>query len=352
MESRATQERTLVGHSTGIALMRKQISLLGPQRVPVLIQGETGTGKEVVARALFDAFPRGQFVPVDCGSLVGSLMESELFGHTRGAFTGAGEGRKGLMDLANGGTAFFDEIGDLPLEMQVKLLRLLQEKEFRPVGSLQRTRIDTRILAATHRDLRREVAAGRFREDLFYRLSVVDITITPLRERREDIPLLLEHFLRSANRPHTFSHDAMVALMSYDWPGNVRELRNCVERMVAFSTSTLFQYSDVPPNVVASRGHSSTVTGAFAATVGGVTVRHDTATAANDILPMHEVEIMAIHNALRQTGGDKTESARRLGIGRTTMYRKMRAHGIQPGSSPQNSGAGGSPARLTNAAAA
>jgi len=193
----------LLGHSQRITQIRGQLERLGPSRTPVLLQGESGTGKEVAARELFDAAPRGQFVPIDCGSLVGPLMESELFGHTRGAFTGAGEAKRGLIEFASGGTAFFDEVGDLPLELQVKLLRVLQEREFRPVGSLQRVQVDIRIVAATHRDLAREVAAGRFREDLFHRLNVVRLTLPPLRERREDIPLLVEHFLSSVGRPYT-----------------------------------------------------------------------------------------------------------------------------------------------------
>src|SRR4051812_2802522 len=168
-----------VGRSPRIAQIRGQIEKIGMTRTSVLIQGESGTGKEVAARALYNVNPRGQFVPIDCGSLVGPLMESELFGHTRNAFTGAGEAKRGLMDLANGGTAFFDEIGDLPLELQVKLLRVLQEREFRPVGSLQRVKVEVRILAATHRNLEREVKQGRFREALYHRLNVVRLTLPP-----------------------------------------------------------------------------------------------------------------------------------------------------------------------------
>jgi len=189
-----------VGRTPRIVLIRAQIEKIGPGRTPVLIQGESGTGKEVAARSLYNASPRGQFVPIDCGSLVGALMESELFGHTRHSFTGAGEAKRGLIEVANGGTAFFDEIGDLPLEMQVKLLRVLQEREYRPVGSTQRFKVDVRIVAATHRNLEREVAAGRFREDLFHRLNVIRLTLPPLRERKDDIPLLIERFLEGVER--------------------------------------------------------------------------------------------------------------------------------------------------------
>src|SRR5207248_10077768 len=173
-----------VGRSPRIAQIRYQIEKLGLRRSPVLIQGESGTGKEVAARSLYNVAPRGQFVPIDCGSLVGTMMESELFGHVRGAFTGATESKRGLIELANGGTAFFDEIGELPLELQVKLLRVLQEQEIRPVGSLQRIKIDVRVVAATNRDLQKEVAAGRFREDLYHRINVVRLTLPPLRERK------------------------------------------------------------------------------------------------------------------------------------------------------------------------
>jgi len=226
----------LLGRSQRIVLIRSQIARLSENRTPVLIQGESGTGKEVAARELFDNAPRGHFVPIDCGSLVGPLMESELFGHTKGAFTGAGEAKRGLLDLANGGTAFFDEIGDLPLEMQVKLLRVLQEREFRPVGSLQRVRVDIRVVAATHRDLQREVAAGRFREDLFHRLNVVRLTLPPLRERREDIPVLVDRFLAATGQQYVIAAEAMEGIERYDWPGNVRELKNCVDRMIAFNS--------------------------------------------------------------------------------------------------------------------
>src|SRR6266513_5047303 len=184
----------LVGQSPEMASIRRLIDKASRNRLPVLLLGESGTGKEVVAHAIHNANPRGQFVPIDCGSLVGTLMESDLFGHVKGAFSGATENKKGLVELADGGTAFFDEIGDLPLEMQVKLLRLLQEGEFRAVGSLQRRKVDLRIIAATHRNLKAEVAAGRFRLDLYYRLNVFAIRLPPLCQRKEDILLLANHF--------------------------------------------------------------------------------------------------------------------------------------------------------------
>jgi len=188
----------IVGRTPVIDNLRRLIEKASRNRLPVLLLGESGTGKEVVARAIHDANPRGQFVPIDCGSLVGTLVESDLFGHVKGSFSGAQENKKGLVEVADGGTAFFDEIGDLPLEMQVKLLRLLQERQFRAVGALQWRTVDLRIIAATHRDLRAEIAKGRFREDLYFRLNVFTIRLPPLRDRKADIPLLVDHFLERA----------------------------------------------------------------------------------------------------------------------------------------------------------
>src|ERR1022692_136878 len=226
--------RELVGESQQIAAIRRLIEKAANSQLPVLLLGESGTGKEVVARAIHNVNPRGQFVPIDCGSLVGTLMESELFGHVKGAFSGAVENKRGLVELADGGTAFFDEIGDLPLEMQVKLLRLIEEREFRAVGSLQWRKVDLRIIAATHRDLKTEVAAGRFRLDLYYRLNVVALRLPALRHRKEDIPQLIDHFLRTANASGQSgiepSPELFETLHSYDWPGNVRELKHCIDR--------------------------------------------------------------------------------------------------------------------------
>jgi DNA-binding NtrC family response regulator len=312
-----------IGRSPRVIQLRAQLERLAPQRTPVLIQGETGTGKEVAARSLFNFYPRGQFVPVDCGSLVGPLMESELFGHTRGAFTGAGEARRGLMDLANGGSAFFDEIGDLPIELQVKLLRLLQEREFRPVGSVQRVKVDVRIIAATHRDLSKEIAAGRFREDLYHRLNVIRLTLPPLRERAEDIPLLIERFLADCNREYSISDEAMDVMIRYEWPGNVRELKNCIDRMVSLSSGPVLHLGDLPSQLVYFGLHGQSVMSApkamgAAAGVGMGSV--------GSVIPMQQVERQAIQYALAQTKGDRTTAAHLLGIGRTTLYRKLKEY--------------------------
>jgi DNA-binding NtrC family response regulator len=318
-----------VGRSPRIVQLRGQIERLGNRRSPVLIQGESGTGKEVAARSLYNAAPRGQFVPIDCGSLVGTMMESELFGHVRGAFTGAVEAKRGLIELASGGTAFFDEIGELPLEMQVKLLRVLQEQELRPVGSLQRIKIDVRIVAATNRDLQAEVAAGRFREDLFHRLNVVRLTLPPLRDRKEDIPLLIERFLSTANGRFMLSNDATEAMMDYDWPGNIRELMNCLERMMSFNSGPLLHFADLPTGV-ANFTRARTLNGlAAAAMIDMGQPRPATGVSLQQgVVPLQELEKRAIQHALLHTRGDRTVAAQLLGIGRTTLYRKLKEYAI------------------------
>jgi DNA-binding NtrC family response regulator len=318
-----------VGRSPRIVQLRGQIEKLGIRRSPVLIQGESGTGKEVAARSLYNVAPRGQFVPIDCGSLVGSMMESELFGHVRGAFTGAVDSKRGLIELANGGTAFFDEIGELPLELQVKLLRVLQEQEIRPLGSLQRIKIDVRLVAATNRNLQKEVTAGRFREDLFHRLNVVRLTLPPLRERREDIPLLIERFLSLANGRFILSHQAIEAIMEYHWPGNVRELMNCLERMMSFNSGPLLHFADLPTGV-ADCARAQTMTGFAAAATAAVGSSPGsavlTAPADQSVVPLRELEKRAIQHALQHTRGDRTTTALMLGIGRTTLYRKLKEY--------------------------
>jgi DNA-binding NtrC family response regulator len=314
-----------VGLSPEMAAVGRLIEKASRTRLPVLLLGESGTGKEVVARAVHRANPRGQFVPIDCGALVGTLMESELFGHVRGAFSGATENKKGLVELADGGTAFFDEIGDLPLEMQVKLLRLVQEREFRAVGSLQWRKVDLRIIAATHRDLKAEVAAGRFRQDLYYRLNVFTMRLPPLRDRKSDIPLLIEHFLNNGFKP---SPEIMDTLLSYDWPGNVRELKNCIERMEAMYSEG-GQLANLPSALQYHREgsglrHLSDVVSFEQA----VALPCETLAPRSPVISIPESTKEAIHNALAATGGNRGEMARILRIGRTTLYRKMKEYGI------------------------
>src|SRR5271167_214434 len=236
----------LVGQSPRIRNVLRMVDKLGHCRWPVLLLGETGTGKEVVARSIHKVQPVGPFVTIDCSSLVGPLMESELFGHVKGAFTGAVTPKTGLIEVADGGTAFFDEIGELPLDLQAKLLRVLQEKEFRPVGSLTHRRSDFRIIAATNRDLAKEVEKGTFRRDLYFRLNVINIRLAPLRDRKEDIPALIAHFLGRYGNHHSLTQETLDAMLSYDWPGNVRELENCIQHMVAINSGPLLHVMELP----------------------------------------------------------------------------------------------------------
>jgi len=317
-----------VGRSAQIAAVRRLIDKAGRNRqLPVLLLGETGTGKEVVARAIHHAHPRGQFVPIDCGSLVGTLMESELFGHVRGAFSGANNDKKGLVELADGGTAFFDEIGDLPLEMQVKLLRLLQEREFRAVGALQWHKVDLRVIAATHRDLNVEVAAGRFRQDLFYRLNVFAIRLPPLRDHKEDIPLLIDHFLDADGAPGLQpGREILDILVSYDWPGNVRELKHCIDRMAALHSEGAIEMADMPS---ALRNHvAASSIGRLSVSVAAADLPTVHLAPRSPVISIAQGQKQAISAALAATGGERLEAARLLGIGRTTLYRKMKQYGI------------------------
>jgi two-component system response regulator HydG len=282
---------------------------------PVLILGESGTGKEMVARAIHHSGPFRDkpFIPVDCGSLVPTLIESELFGYVKGAFTGAVQSKEGLLAIAEGGTVFLDEVGELPVDLQAKMLRALQEKEIRPVGGTKHLPINVRILAATNRDLDRAVSDGSFRRDLYFRLNVLSLRIPPLRERRQDIPLLATNFLerlsQSSGRTLELTDDAMKALLAYDWPGNVRELENCLERCCAMSSGTVINTVDLP----------SAITGAAP--------RLAAATPENRILPMIELERQTILNTIAQLNGDKLTAAKLLGIGKTTLYRKLKEYG-------------------------
>jgi transcriptional regulator with GAF, ATPase, and Fis domain len=236
----------LVGQSPRTRQVIRLIEKLGKCRWPALLLGETGTGKEVVARSVHNIKASGPFVTVDCSSMVGPLMESELFGHVKGAFTGAANNKFGLLEAANGGTAFFDEIGELALDLQAKLLRVLQEKEFRPVGSVSTRHSDFRIIAATNRDLAAEVEKGTFRRDLYFRLNVVNIRLSPLRERREDIPALINHFLTRVGGNYGVTAEALEVMLSYDWPGNVRELEHLIERTFLMTPGEIIREVNLP----------------------------------------------------------------------------------------------------------
>ena len=322
----------LVGESPQIASVRRLIEKASRNRLPVLLLGESGTGKEVVARAIHEVNRRGRLVPIDCGSLVGTLMESELFGHVKGAFSGAIETKKGLVELADGGTAFFDEIGDLPLEMQVKLLRLIQEREFRAVGSLQWRKVDLRIIAATHRNLKAEVDAGRFRQDLFYRLNVVSIKLPPLREHMQDLEPLVEHFLETGTDaglpPFRPSREILDTFLDYDWPGNVRELKHCIERLAALNSDSALQMADLPSALQYHRStHGLTALSAAASLAdAGYPLPEVALAPKSPVISLPESERQAISSALAATGGERSQAARLLGIGRTTLYRKMKAY--------------------------
>jgi DNA-binding NtrC family response regulator len=323
----------LVGQTPVIDNLRRLIEKASRNRLPVLLLGESGTGKEVVARAIHEANPRGQFVPIDCGSLVGTLVESELFGHVKGSFSGAQENKKGLVELADGGTAFFDEIGDLPLEMQVKLLRLIQEREFRAVGALQWRKVDLRIIAATHRDLKAEIAKGRFREDLYFRLNVFTVRLPPLRDRKADIPLLVGHFLESAHAAGLPWFDpgpeTRARLQAYDWPGNVRELKNAIERMAAMHSEHHPDFDAALPSALVNQTSSAALERLSAAVaVEDAPGCEFVVRPKSPVFTISESEKNAIERALAAAKGERGKTARLLGMGRTTLYRKMKEYGL------------------------
>jgi transcriptional regulator with PAS, ATPase and Fis domain len=298
--------------------VHRLVTRMGKSRFPVLILGETGTGKEVVARAIHNMDGRGPFVVIDCSSLVGPLMESELFGYAKGAFTGAHNNKLGLLDAAHGGTAFFDEIGELPMEMQQKLLRVLQEKEYRAIGALATRSSNFRIIAATNRDLAREVEEKRFRQDLFYRLNVMRLRLAPLRERREDVPTLIAHFMDRYGHGHRVPDDVMQRLMDYEWPGNVRELEHTVQQMVAMNSGPWLSMADLPSTLVNHRHEQQHAMPEITPVSNGPV----------SIMPLADMEKRAILHAIQITKGDRTTAADLLGIGRTTLYRKLKEYGL------------------------
>ncbi len=309
----------IIGNSPGIQHVLRMISRLKDTRTPVLIAGESGTGKELVARALHyrGTFASRPFVAVDCGSLVPTLIESELFGYEKGAFTGALRSKSGLLQSADTGTIFLDEVGELPLEMQAKILRFLQEKEVRPVGSNQKVKVDVRIMAATNRDLEAEYKKGTFRKDLYFRLNVVTIHLPPLRERRSDIPVLVNWFLErlAPGRNIQVGAGAMKSLLAYDWPGNVRELENCLERAVALGDQRRIDNADLPPAIAGAEDADEIV-------VAEVSPPSSPATDLEDI------ERATIERVFTQVKGDKALAGKMLGISRATLYRKLKRYNI------------------------
>ncbi|MGA2346105.1 MAG: sigma-54 dependent transcriptional regulator [Candidatus Sulfotelmatobacter sp.] len=343
----------IIGSSTKIQDVLRMVARLKDTRTPVLIYGESGTGKELVARAMHfrGAFANRPFVAVDCGSLVPTLIESELFGYEKGAFTGALKSKQGLFQAADGGTIFLDEVGELPLELQAKLLRVLQEKEVRPVGSNQRMKVDVRVIAATNRDLEAAYKNGTFRKDLYFRLNVVTLYVPALRERRSDTPMLVHWFLERyapGSELHVTSA-AMKAMMQYDWPGNVRELENCVERAVALGNGQIIDLGDLPPAIAsgAAAGSAGTAVGVAASPAASPVNRPTVldpdlaaaqAAAGSPRIPMsttdlEDIERATIQRVFEQVNGDKALAGRMLGISRATLYRKLKRYNISGGGS-------------------
>ncbi len=309
----------LIGQSPAMLQMFDIIRQVAPTRASVLITGETGTGKELVAHAVHNLSPRkaGPFIAVHAAALPTTLLESELFGHEKGAFTGAVERRAGRFEMADGGTIFLDEVGELEPAMQVKLLRVLEERKFERVGGNKTIEVDVRLVAATNRDLKKMVAEGKFRDDLFYRLSVVTVNLPPVRERRDDVPLLVTAFNRQYSEENNvpvreITQEAMNLLMAYDWPGNVRELRNAVEQMVVLARGDRLTVRDIP---VAIR------TGADLTKISvvrpGVT------------MTVEEAERQLIAQALKETGGNRTKAADKIGMSRRTLHRKLKQYRLE-----------------------
>jgi len=306
----------LVGNSTAILRLKETVAQVGLSDTSILIQGETGTGKELVAMAIHHHSPRSrkEFVPVDCAAISETVIESELFGHVKGAFTGAHISTLGLIRSADKGTLFLDEIGELSPAIQAKLLRTIQEREVRPVGSSKSYPVDVRILAATNLDLAEEVALGNFREDIYYRLNVVTVNVPPLRDRREDIPLLAKYFVKRLAADFSpvadLSQEALICLERYNWPGNIRELENVIRRAVALGKGEMIMPEDLPPNIYVLPGKSAQAIDSL----------------EDDSLAAYEKN--AIENALTRSENNRKKAAQILGIGEATLYQKIKKYGI------------------------
>ena len=311
--------RHIIGQSRAMVRILETVAQVAPSEATVLITGESGTGKEMIAGATHFNSPRkdGPFVKINCAAITETLLESELFGHEKGAFTGAHRQKEGRFRQAHGGSLFLDEISEMSLSMQVKLLRVLQEREITRVGGEEVIKVDVRIIAATNKDLAREIEAGRFREDLYYRLNVVALEMPPLRERREDIPLLAQHFLEALSRDNRknikgFTPQAMDRLIRYYWPGNVRELMNAVERGVVLSRSPYLD-EEVLSLISSDESSSQDIS---------------SGDGSNADMPLDEVEKTTILKTLESAGGNKSEAARRLGITRRTLHKRLKLYGV------------------------
>jgi DNA-binding NtrC family response regulator len=306
----------IIGNSEQMHEIFDQLRLAAPTRANILICGETGTGKDLIAHAIHNNSPRKgkPFIPINCAAISGELLASELFGHEKGAFTGAVRQRQGAFELANGGTLLLDEVGEMSPEIQAKFLRVIENQEFRRLGGEMPIKVDVRIISATNKDLTKEVESGRFREDLYYRLKVVTINVSPLRERKSDIPLLVNAFLKESNRENSknvsyIDPEAMERLVNYDWPGNARELRNIIESIVVMSTSDRIESTDLPVNI---RGMESS----------------QPSTITQPGMSMEEIEKEAIRKALEDTDGNRTRAAEILKIGLRTLHRKIQKYGL------------------------
>jgi DNA-binding NtrC family response regulator len=323
----------LVGRSPEMEKLYRILSKVANSSHPVLVLGESGTGKELVVRAIHSNGPTAgkPFIPVDCGSLAPSLLESELFGYVKGAFPAAVRAKDGLLVTADGGTVLLDEIGELPLDLQAKLLRALQERAVRPMGGTHSIPLGARVVASSNRDLAAMVEQGRFRKDLYFRLSVVSLRIPPLRNRKDDIPLLAQFFLdrnqRETGLARHFSDDALRTMVNYDWPGNVRELENAVDRACALSSGPTLHMGDLPTQLHDFRLHAHGGV-AESAGCGPAQPGSPAGTGNGHIVSLEEMERHAILGTIRQLRGDKLMAAKLLGIGKTTLYRKLKEYGI------------------------
>jgi len=317
----------IVGSSSKIQDVLRMVARLKDTRTPVLIAGESGTGKELIARAIHDrgSLAKRPFVAVDCGSLVPTLIESELFGYEKGAFTGAIKSKNGLFQTAQGGTIFLDEVGELSMEMQAKLLRVLQEKEVRPVGSNQKVKVDVRVVAATNRDLESAYKEGNFRKDLYFRLNVVTLHLPALRERKSDIAPLVHYFLDkfAPGKMISISASATRCMMQYEWPGNVRELENCIERAVALGSQETIDVQDLPPALRPQQALQPAGEDPLLVSAGSSATDTD----------LEKLERTTIQRVFEQVNGDKALARKMLGISRATLYRKLKRYNIAAGKS-------------------